>query len=221
MKRIVGVLGTRRTGFTRQEVLSKAGLDDNGASSKLLKALMASDFIQSYVPFGMGKRDEHYKLTDPFCLFYQKYVEGRNEMDAEFWIHNVTAHSVNSWRGFAFEEVCLAHIRQVKNAINILDVSSTQSSWSLKGDDDKEGGQIDLLINRKDNVVDMCEMIFYNEHFTVSKSYHAKLVHRQNLLTEQLPRRTAIHHVLITTFGLNYNEYSGIFQHVITIDQLF
>lgn len=221
MKRIVGVLGTRRTGFTRQEVLSKAGLDDNGASSKLLKALMASDFIQSYVPFGMGKRDEHYKLTDPFCLFYQKYVEGRNEMDAEFWIHNVTAHSVNSWRGFAFEEVCLAHIRQVKNAINILDVSSTQSSWSLKGDDDKEGSQIDLLINRKDNVVDMCEMKFYNEHFTVSKSYHAKLVHRQNLLTEQLPRRTAIHHVLITTFGLNYNEYSGIFQHVITIDQLF
>ena len=187
----------------------------------MLKALVASDFIQPYVPFGMSKHDEHYRLIDPFCLFYQKYVAGRTMLDAEFWMHNVTAQSVNSWRGFAFEEVCMAHIRQIKQAINILDVSSTQSAWSLKGDDEKEGGQIDMLIIRKDNVVDLCEMKFYNETFTVNKSYHAKLVHRQNLLTEQLPKRTAIHHVLITTFGLNYNEYSGIFQHVITIDQLF
>jgi len=115
----------------------------------------------------------------------------------------------------------MTHIRQIKQAINILDVSSTQSAWSLKGDDESEGGQIDLLINRKDNVVDMCEMKFYNETYTVSKAYHAKLIHRQNLLTGQLPKRASVHHVLITTFGLNYNEYSGIFQHVITIDQLF
>jgi hypothetical protein len=142
-------------------------------------------------------------------------------MDAEFWMHNVTAQGVNSWRGFAFEEVCLSHIRKIKQAINILDVSSTQSAWSLRSDDENEGGQIDLLINRKDNVVDMCEMKFYNENFTVSKTYHAKLVHRQNLLTTQLPKRSVVHHVLITTFGLNYNEYGGIFQHVITIDQLF
>ena len=115
----------------------------------------------------------------------------------------------------------MTHIRQIKQAINILDVSSTQSAWSLKGDEETEGGQIDLLISRKDNVVDMCEMKFYNEAYTISKSYHAKLIHRQNLLTEQLPKRCSVHHVLITTFGLNYNEYSGIFQHVITIDQLF
>lgn len=221
MKRIVSFLGTRRAGYTRQEILAKVGLDDNGASSKMLKALVASDFIQPYVPFGMSKHDEHYKLTDPFCLFYQKYVDGRMEMDEAFWMHNVSAQSINSWRGFAFEEVCLAHIRQIKQAINILDVSSTQSSWSLRDDDDVEGAQIDLLISRKDNVVDMCEMKFYNESFSVSKAYHAKLIHRQNLLAEQLPKRAIVHHVLVTTFGLNYNEYSGIFQHVITIDQLF
>ena len=221
MKHIVNCLGTRRVGLTRQEILDKIGLDNNGNSSKMLKALMASDFIQSYVPFGMSKHEVHYKLSDPFCLFYQKYVNEKAEMDAEFWTHNVTAQSVNSWRGFAFEEVCLSHIRQIKQAINILDVSSTQSSWSLRGDDSREGTQIDLLINRRDNVVDLCEMKFYNEPFTVSKSYHATLVHRQNLLSAQLPKRTSVHHVLITTFGLNYNEYSGIFQHTITIDQLF
>ena len=221
MKRIVGFLGTRRMGYTRQEILSKVGLDDNGLSSKMLKALVASDFIQPYVPFGMSKHNEHYKLTDPFCLFYQKFVEGCTEIDPKFWIHNVTSQSVSSWRGFAFEEVCLSHVRQIKQAINILDVSSSQSSWALRGDDDTEGGQIDLLINRKDNVVDMCEMKFYNEDYTVTKSYHAKLVHRENLLQELLPKRASVHHILVTTYGLKYNENSGIFQHVITIDQLF
>ena len=207
MKRIVGFLGTRRMGYTRQEILSKVGLDDNGLSSKMLKALVASDFIQPYVPFGMSKHNEHYKLTDPFCLFYQKFVEGCTEIDPKFWIHNVTSQSVSSWRGFAFEEVCLSHVRQIKQAINILDVSSSQSSWALRGDDDTEGGQIDLLINRKDNVVDMCEMKFYNEDYTVTKSYHAKLVHRENLLQELLPKRASVHHILVTTYGLKYNEH--------------
>ena len=221
MKRIVELLATRRSGFTRQELLAKAGFDDNGSFSKMLKALVASDFIQQYVPFGKGKREEQYKLTDPFCLFYIKYVRGRTEIDSEFWMHNVVAPAVNSWRGFAFEEVCFAHIRQIKNALNILGISSTHSAWSVKGDDEREGSQMDLLISRKDNVVNLCEMKFYNECFTVNKSYYGKMVHRQNLLAEQLPKRTIVHNVLVTTDGLNYNEYSGIFQYVVTIDKLF
>ena len=221
MKSIVQLLGNRRCGYTRKEILTKIGLDDCGASTKLLKALVASDFIQSYVPFGKSKREEHYKLTDPFCLFYMKFVKGQKEIDPEFWMHNATSQSVSSWRGFAFEEVCLTHFRQIKKALDILGVSSTQSAWALKGDDEKEGTQIDLLINRKDNVVNMCEMKFYNEKFTVNKPYYAKLVHRQNILSEKLPRKTVVHNVLVTTEGLTYNEYSGIFQKVVTIDDLF
>ena len=136
-------------------------------------------------------------------------------------MHNAASQSVSSWRGFAFEEVCLAHFRQIKKALDILGVSSTQSAWALKGDDEKEGTQIDLLINRKDNVVNMCEMKFYNEKFTVNKPYYAKLVHRQNILSEKLSRKTVVHNVLVTTDGLTYNEYSGIFQKVVTIDDLF
>ena len=78
-----------------------------------------------------------------------------------------------------------------------------------------------MLIERKDDVVNMCEMKFYSEQFAVSKAYHAKLVHRQNLLTEQLPRKTVVQPVLVTAEGLVYNEYSGIFQNVVTIDELF
>ncbi len=221
MKSIVQLLGTRHSGFTRQEIFAKTGLKDCGNSTKLLKALVASDFIHAYVPFGMGKRDVHYKLIDPFCLFYMKFVQGCTELDPEFWMHNVTSQSVSSWRGFAFEEVCFSHISQIKKALDILGVSSTQSSWALKGDDETEGAQMDLLINRKDNVVNLCEMKLYNEKFTVTKSYYSKLVHRQNLLIERLPKRTVIHNVLVTTEGLTYNEYSGVFQNVVTIDDLF
>ena len=108
-----------------------------------------------------------------------------------------------------------------KQALNILGVSSTHSGWALRGDEDVEGTQIDLLINRKDNVVNMCEMKFYSELFAVNKAYHAKLVHQQNVLAERLPRKSTIQSVLVTTEGLVYNEYSGIFQNVVTLDDLF
>ena len=91
----------------------------------------------------------------------------------------------------------------------------------MKGDESTDGTQIDMVIDRKDNVVNMCEMKFYNEEFSVSKTYHAILVHRQKLLSEQLPRRKVIHPTLITTYGLKYNEYSGDFPKVVTLDDLF
>lgn len=221
MKNIVETIATRRSGYTRKELLKKVGLTDNGTASKMLQALVVSDFIQPYTPFGNSKREEHFKLIDPFCLFYLKFVKGKTELDPEFWMHNVSAPVINSWRGYAFEEVCFTHIPQIKKALNILGVSSTQSAWVVKGDDEKEGTQMDMLISRKDNVVNLCEMKFYREEFTVSKNYYAKLVHRQNVLAEALPKRVAIHNVLITTDGLKYNEYSGIFQNTITIESLF
>lgn len=221
MKRIVNLLATRHTGYTRMEISEKLKLPSSNNLTKMLGGLIASDFIERYVPFGSKKRDERYRLIDPFCLFYKKNVEGRIGLDEDFWMHNITSAGVNSWRGFAFEEVCFRHIEQIKKALGISGVSSTQSAWSMKGGNESDGTQIDMLIDRKDNIVNMCEMKFYNEEFSVSKSYHATLVHRQNMLSSVLPRRKAIHNTLITTYGLSYNEYSGDFQQVITMDDLF
>lgn len=221
MKTLVKVISERRAGFTRKDILKKAGFDGGGSFTKMLDALEASDFIERYVPFGEGKRNTCFRLTDPFCLFYLKFVDGRKEIDDNFWRNNVTSASVNSWRGFAFEGVCFRHIPQIKHALGISGVVTSQSSWALRGDDNVEGTQIDMLVDRNDNVVNMCEMKFYNEEFSVSKSYHAVLVHRQNVLSGMLPRRKAIYSTLITTYGLAYNEYSGDFQQVVTMDALF
>lgn len=221
MKRIVNALGGRRAGYTQEELAKAVGLTWGGTFSTMLKALAASDFIDSYIPFGKSKRERRYKLIDHFCLFYMKFVHGQKSMDPEFWKHNVTSQAVSSWRGFAFEEVCFAHISQIKEALGVLGVSSTQSTWAIKGDDETDGAQIDLIIDRKDDVVNLCEMKFYNEKFTVGKSYYAKLVHRQNVLAAKIPKKSVVNNVLVTTDGLNYNEYSGVFQNTIVIDDLF
>lgn len=221
MMRIVRFLSSRRYGYNREEIVSGTKLANNGDLTKMLQALVTSDFIEYYVPFGESKRNPHYKLIDPFCLFYLRFVDGQKEMDSSFWMNTVQSPKINAWRGYAFEDLCLRHINQIKHSLQIGGISSTQSSWAVTGNKEQEGTQIDLLIIRKDNVVNLCEMKFYSEEFKVNKEYHKTLVHRTNILIEHLSRKTSIHNTLITTYGLEYNEYSSDFIHTITLDELF
>jgi len=220
VKQIVKLLASRHIGFTRSEISKALGMSGGGLTT-MLRALEESDFILHYVPFGCSQREVHYKLIDPFCLFYLRFVESNGNKNADFWKENVASQGVSSWRGIAFEEVCLNHIRQIKRALGVEGVKSTQSSWTLRGDTETEGTQIDLLIDRADNVVNLCEMKFYQDEFTIDKTYFRTLQNRQNRLIEALPKRKVVHAVLITTYGLTYNEYSGFFLHTITLDDLF
>lgn len=221
IKKIVKLLSKRHSGYMLEEIAQKTGISIGGSLSNMLKALIASDFVLRYVPFGCSKREVHYKLVDPFCIFYLRYVPENSSYVTSFWQQNQSSQSIVSWRGFAFEEVCLLHIDQIKKALGIMGVSTQQSSWALRGNDEEEGMQIDLIIQRADHIVNLCEMKFYGEDFTVDKSYYKKIDHREKVLTERLSRKETVHPVLITTYGITYNEYSGIFQNVITIDQLF
>jgi len=221
MMRIVRYLATKRKGYTRENIAQGTHLNYNGDLSKWLRALEASDFIERYVPFGESKRNVHFRLIDPFCLFYLKFVDGQTEMDEAFWMNNVDSQKINSWRGFAFEDLCMRHIDAIKRALQIAGISSSHSAWAVSGDDEQEGTQIDLLILRKDNVVNMCEMKFYSEEFAVRTDYHKKLVHRTNTLLPHLSRKVVIHSTLVTTYGLTYNQYSGDFVNIITLDDLF
>jgi hypothetical protein len=220
VKSIVKALSERHAGYTRSEIAKKTGIQQGGGLSKMLEALIVSDFIQAYVPFGHSKRAVHYKLIDPFCLFYLRHVSNQNRSEG-FWQQNQSSPSVLSWQGIAFEDICLMHIDQIKKALNIYGVSTRQSSWALSGNDGTDGTQIDMLIVRDDNVVNLCEMKFYKNDFAVDKAYDRTLRNRLALLQEHLPKRVAVHMTLVTTFGLAYNEYSGAFQQVITLDDLF
>ncbi len=220
-RKIISLLATRHKGFTRDEITKATGIQKGGGLSKMLAALEASDFISHYVPFGVSKRKEHHKLTDNFCLFHEKFLAGNEITDADFWEKNQNAQKLSAWKGIAFEEVCLAHIQQIKNALGIGAITSRESAWSIKGDKENNGTQIDLLIDRDDSIVNLCEMKFLQDKYTITKSYDEKLRSRTQMLIDRLPKRTTVHLTLITSYGLKYNEYSGEIQKLLTLDSLF
>lgn len=220
MMSLIRVLGTKHYGWSRTQLANALKISTGGYLSDALSSLIASDFIIEYVPFGYSKKEKYYRLTDSFCNFYLRFVENNDKLSDDFWLSNIDSQNIVSWRGIAFENVCFNHIEQIKNALNIGGVSTRQSAWTSKKDDE-DGTQIDLLIERKDNVVNMCEIKFYGEEFVVDKKYDMLLRHRTSLLARELSAKTAIHSTLITTFGLKYNEYSGAFVKVIDMDSLF
>lgn len=221
MKSIIEALSTKSMGLTRQELLQKTGIADSGEFSNQLKALTAGNFIMRYSSFGNSRREEYYKLIDPFCIFTIRFVKDRAKGRSISWTNISDSGSVNAWRGYAFENVCFNHVRQLKSALGISGVVTNETLWSKKGNEEDTGTQIDLIIERKDNIINMCEIKFYNDEFVIRKDYHFTLVRRHNMLMEKIPKRAAIHNTLITTYGLRRNEYFGDFVNVITIDDLF
>lgn len=221
MKTIVRKLYTKRNGFSRGELLEALKITEGETLSKSLNALVTSEFVIKYVPFGSKGNDNHYKLIDPFCLFYLHFVEKLNTINEEgYWLQNIDTQAVKSWRGLAFEIVCFNHIPQIKNALGISGVSTTQSAWTKKPDD-TDGMQIDLILSRRDNIINLCEIKYYNDLFCVDYEYYRVILRRENGISELFPKTSAVHSTLITTFGLAHNKYSGVFTNVITMEELF
>lgn len=220
MKNIVELLYTRNAGYTRGEIIEKLHMSSGGTLSLCLKSLIGSGFVIKYVPFGMNKNEEHYKLVDPFCMFYLHFISQQKKADRSFWTHNQNNPAVNSWRGFSFENVCFNHIEQIKKALGISGVRTTHSVWSKRGDD-IDGTQIDLLIERDDHVINACEIKFYSSEFSVDKAYDRVLRNRMQLLAAEISPKVSVYNTLITTYGLHRNEYSDDFVQVVTMDDLF
>ena len=213
-------MSKKHTGLSRTEVSKGTGIALGGQLSNVLRVLEASDFIECYKPFENDKRHMCYRLIDPFCKFYLNNVDGKNREEL-FWQNNENLPVLNTWRGYAFEDACLKHVKQLKNALNVGGVSSENSAWTLKGTEERKGMQIDLIINRKDRVVNLCEMKFVKDEFTVTNDYEQLLRSRISWVTEHVSRRHNVQMTLVTTFGLKYGIHSGIFQKVVTLDSLF
>lgn len=219
-KAVVRQLAKRQRGYSREEISRLAGITLGKTLSDVLRALVASDFIEYYKPFENGKRNMIYRLVDPFCLFHLDQVEDRNRGE-HFWQDNENSPQLHPWRGRAFETACLNHVAQIKQALGVAGVSSENSSWTMQGIEGQKGMQIDLIINRADRVVNLCEMKFVNSEFEVKKDYETILRHRLNWMVEHVGRRHNVQLTLVTTYGLKHGLHSGVFQRVVTLDSLF
>lgn len=161
------------------------------------------------------------KLVDFYSIFYLKFVEGNRTTNSTFWQNNQMSPRINAWRGYAFEDICWVHINQLKTALGIAGVQAEVSSWLEKGENEYPGTQIDLLIDRADRVINLCEMKFSLSDFIIDKSYDATLRRKMAVFMDKIKPKKALHQVLVTTYGVYQNEYSGRIQNVITMDDLF
>lgn len=213
---IVKVLAKSKKGITRAELLKQSNMKYNGYVSEVLQELIESGFVTQYVPFGKKNRNSLFRLSDEYCMFYLKFIEPHKNQGEGVWAKISAKQTYKIWSGYAFETVCLKHIAQIKKALGISGVFSTQSSWQ------NNNSQIDLIIDRDDNRINLCEMKFYNGQFTIDKAYFENLRNKLNEFKETTKTRKGVHLLMLTSFGLKQNSHSlSIIENEITSDCLF
>ncbi len=216
---ILHLLSTRRMGYSRTEITKALKLNSGGGLTSLLLSLEACDFIKQYIPFGTSQRNIHYKLTDLFCLFYFYFIDAHKNTSPTFWQDNHRSASLNAWRGFSFEEVCFSHQESLKKALGISGVHCEVSVWRNNAPDDHT--QIDMVIDRADHSVNLCEMKFYSDEFEIDKNYSRELNRKINVFMHQTKTKKTPHLTIVTTYGVKQNAYSGQVDNVITLESLF
>lgn len=218
---IVDALACKTCGLSRIDILKQTKLSDNTAFAKTLEELEQSGFIRKYNAYGKKERGAIYQLMDNYSLFYHRYVKNNVNNDECFWSNNLQSRIYTSWIGLAFERLCLQHITQLKNALGIAGVLSNVFSWQVNATDDHDGAQIDLLIDRSDNVINLCEMKFASDDFVIDKDCDASLRRKVSVFKQVTGTKKSIRLTLITTYGLRANSYSNNVNSVIVLDSLF
>lgn len=220
--KIVETLARKKVGMTREELIEKANLVNSGGLTDRLEELEKCGFIRKYNAFGMKKKNALYQLIDNFTLFYYKFIQD-GVSDERFWENQLNTPLVNNWQGLSFERVCLSHIKQIKQALGISGVLTETNSWYCKPDLEEgiNGSQIDLLIVRRDQIINLCEMKYANTNYVINKAFDESIRNKINDLQIVTNTKYAIHPTLITTYGVVSNQYSSIIQSVITLDDLF
>ena len=193
---IIAALSTKKKGLFKNEIVKATNIKDGGTLTKLLKELEASDFIRKYTMPGKKTRNNMYQLTDNFTLFFKNFVENSNASEDNLWINSINTPQYYTWAGNAFEIVCLIHTQEIKKALGISGIQTTTYAWS------NSKTQIDLIFDRKDNVINLIEIKFSDDKFTISKDYEAKLLHKLTEFKESIKTKKAIWLILLSTYAL-------------------
>jgi AAA+ ATPase superfamily predicted ATPase len=219
---IVRALSKKGTGMTRSEIIEACGFTTGGWTTHLFEELEESGFITQYLPFEKTARDSIYKLSDEYSLFYLKFIENSRATGAGTWLKVSTGQSYNSWSGFAFEAVCQKHVPQIKQALGISGVYTEVSAWRYIPGKGKTGAQVDLLLDRKDHCINLCEMKFSTNEFVINKKYADELDSKVKVFQEQTKTKKAIFPTMITTYGTKKNDqYTGRVLGEVVMDDLF
>lgn len=207
-EQVVRALANKPSGLTRNELAAASQLRSGGALTTLLQELEESGFVMHMPAFGMSSREAVYRLADEHSLFHLRWIEHHKGAADGFWVARRTSPGWRAWSGLAFEGVCLKHIRQLKRALGIEAVETLESSWRYRPhSSDESGAQIDLVVDRKDATVNLCEMKFSEGEFVIDKRYAAELRAKRESFRRATRTRKTLLLTMVTTYGVKRNPY--------------
>lgn len=212
---VIEALATKGKGLTRNEIIKLSKLSDGGGLTRILKELEESNFIRCYQTFGKKKNEGLYQLVDLYSLFYLRFIKKADEDDEHFWLNATETAMFFNWSGYAFEMVCLHHVSQIKEALRIGGVQTSISTWQ------SPNAQIDLVIDRKDQVINLCEMKFSINEFSIDKKYAENLRNKIGTFKQETKTNKALFLTMITTYGIQQNKYSGLVRNSLKMEVLF
>ena len=213
--KIIETIAGQKRGLQRTDLAAKSGVADGEGLTKALRELEQCGFIRQYKNISTSKKGCFYQVIDPFVLFCLYF---RNKK-IKSWQSFINSPDYYAWRGNAFEIVCLEHIPQIKAALGISGIESSEYSWKSKKK--KGGAQIDLLIDRRDDVINLCEMKCTDKPYEITADYRESLINKVTSFTEEVKTKKSVHVTLITSNGYKRNEYSDTVQNDVGPDSLF
>ena len=219
--KVIETLGKKRLGLSREEIIKEGKLESNGKLSEILEDLENCGFIRKYNMIGMKSKGALYQLTDFYTLFYFRFMQDNPVSDEHFWSKSIGTGEYNNWCGLAFERLCLLHSRQIKTKLGISGIISSEYAWWIDQKDGKRGTQIDLLIDRNDGVINLCEMKYTKVPFRIDADYEANLLHKRTRFIEATQTRKAVHITMVCSQGLERNAYADEIQSEVSGGDLF
>jgi len=219
---VISCLGKKGGGFTRKEISKMTSIPNNSRLTVILEDLTSCGFIREYKLHGARRQKSLYQLMDSFTLFYYRLMKDNSDVGEDFWMSMTKSSLRNAWEGLAFESLCFKHLRQIKKALGISGVATRTYSWRAEEDPVLgKGVQVDMVIDRADGVVNLCEMKFSSDRYTITKSDDESIRAKVSRFNSYAPNVKSIYVTMVTPWGLNRNIYWNNVQNEITADDLF
>lgn len=220
-RRIIAALGDNRSGLTRDEIARSIGIESGGDLTRYLENLEECGFIRKYLPIDGGQTGGTFQLIDNFSLFYLQFVAQEKSRTGDYWTARISEGRKNDWRGHAFERLCLEHVAQIKRKLGISGVYTEVYSWYRAASRAVRGAQVDLLIDRRDGIVNLCEMKYASEPYALQKEEYERIQSRMKAYREVVGVKKSLHLTMVTSFGMVHNAYWNHVQSEVTLDDLF
>jgi len=207
-QKIVETLSSKPYGIQKIQLQQASGLANSGSFQRALEELLISDFLVEQIPFGKRKRGSYLRLTDEYSVFYHRFIKQQKQYLPGIWQQLAASQPYKSWAGYAFESLCHKHITEIKTALGISAVYAEISSLYVPGSSDQEGFQVDLIIDRKDDAINLCEIKFHSKAYMINKLNYEQLVAKRERFIAYTETKKQVFLTFITNYGIIKNEYA-------------